>query len=274
MATIALSRLSGSTEKRTWLPSRVRPVTPAMPSRLGTGPRTTAEMVVVCSLRISPRVPTSTMRPARMMLMRSHSLSTSDRMWLDSRIVRPWSLSSRAMSENTASMSGSRPAVGSSSRNTSARRQGCDERDLLPVALGVAAALLGRVEVEALEQRGATVLVEVAAQPAEQVDDLAAGEVRPQGDVAGDVRDAAMDGLDVGPGVGAQQRRGPAVGLQQAQEDADRRGLAGAVGAEESVHLALLDRQVEPVERAGASERLGEFLGFDDSGHAPTIRPG
>ena len=40
-----------------------------------------------------------------------------------------------------------------------------DQRDLLAVALGVGAALLGRVELEALEQLGAALLVEPAAQP-------------------------------------------------------------------------------------------------------------
>ena len=45
-----------------------------------------------------------------------------------------------------------------------------DQRDLLPVALGVGAALLARVEVEPLEQLVAALLVQPAAQPAEQVD--------------------------------------------------------------------------------------------------------
>ena len=39
--------------------------------------------------RSSARVPVSTVRPARMMLTRSHSASTSARMWLDSSTVRP-----------------------------------------------------------------------------------------------------------------------------------------------------------------------------------------
>src|SRR5664280_2516537 len=58
--------------------------------------------------------------PARMMLTRSHSDSTSARIWLDSNTVRPSALTSRMQSWNTASISGSRPDVGSSRINNSA----------------------------------------------------------------------------------------------------------------------------------------------------------
>ena len=54
--------------------------------------------------------------------------------------------------------------------------EGRDEGDLLPVALGVGLALLGLVELEALDEAAAPLLVDAAAQPAEQVDDLAAAE--------------------------------------------------------------------------------------------------
>ena len=59
-------------------------------------------------------------RPARMMLTRSHSASASARMWLDSSTVRPSARTSRMQSWNTASMSGSRPDVGSSRISSSA----------------------------------------------------------------------------------------------------------------------------------------------------------
>ena len=93
------------------------------------------------------------MRPARTMLTRSADASTSERMWLDSRTVRPSARTRASCSWNTCSISGSRPDVGSSrtSSGTSRRERG-DERDLLPVALGVGAALLGRVELERVEQ--------------------------------------------------------------------------------------------------------------------------
>ena len=124
-----------------------------------------------------------------------------------------------------------------------------DQRDLLPVALGVGARLLGRVELEALQELGAALLVEAAAQPAEQVDHLAAGEVRPQRHLAGHVGQAAVQPLHVAPGIAAEQPRHAGVGAQQAEQDADRGRLAGAVRAEQAVDLAGPHLEVEAVER-------------------------
>src|SRR5690606_11971308 len=68
-----------------------------------------------------------------------------------------------------------------------------DQGDLLPVPLGVGAALLGRVQLEAVDQLGAAARVQAAAQASVEVDDLAAGEVAPERHVAGDVGDPAVD---------------------------------------------------------------------------------
>ena len=46
------------------------------------------------------------------------------------------------------------------------------------------------------------------------------------------------------------------VGLVRAGEDLDQRGLAGAVLAEQAVHLAGADLEVDAVERSGAGELL------------------
>ena len=64
-------------------------------------------------------MPVSTVRPARMIDTRSHSASTSARMWLDSSTVRPRRFSSSMHSRKTSSISGSRPDVGSSSSSSS-----------------------------------------------------------------------------------------------------------------------------------------------------------
>ena len=63
-----------------------------------------------------PDVPLSAARPALMIVTRSHSASTSDRMWLDSRMLLPATRCSWTTSWNTASIKGSSPEVGSSSR--------------------------------------------------------------------------------------------------------------------------------------------------------------
>jgi len=139
-----------------------------------------------------------------------------------------------------------------------------DERDLLSVALGVGASLLGGVEVEALEQVGAAVPVEASAQAAEQVDHLAAGEVRPQGDVTGHVGQAPVQGSCVAPGVAAQQARTTRVRVQQPEQHPQGGGLAGPVGAEEAVHLARGNGEVEVVQGPGAAEELGQAADVDD----------
>ena len=100
--------------------------------------------------------------------------------------------------------------------------------------------------------------VEVASQATEQVDNLPAGQVRPQTDLAGHVRQPAMQLDGVAPGVLPQQFDLAGVGSKQAKQDANGRGLARAVRAEKPVDLAGLDRQVETVESARRSEGLGK----------------
>ena len=81
--------------------------------------RVSATTVVRVRWRSSPSVPCCTVRPARRMLTRSQSASTSARMWLESSTVRPATAYSRTHSVNTASISGSSPEVGSSSSSSS-----------------------------------------------------------------------------------------------------------------------------------------------------------
>src|SRR5699024_8039250 len=122
-----------------------------------------------------------------------------------------------------------------------------DQRDLLPVALGVGAGLLGGVQVEALAQLVAARRVEAPAQAGQQVDRVAAGEIVPQLHVPGDVGQSAVQRDRVVPRVPAQQADGAAVGAQQPQQHAHGGGLAGPVGAKEAVHLAGGDLEVEAV---------------------------
>ena len=101
--------------------------------------------------RSSASVPLSTVLPARMMLTRSQSSSTSERMWLDSSTVAP----SAADAGDLAVEDQLHERVEAARRlveevEVGGRREGGDERDLLPVALRVGAALLARVELEHL----------------------------------------------------------------------------------------------------------------------------
>ncbi len=137
-----------------------------------------------------------------------------------------------------------------------------DQRDLLPVALGVGAGLLGRVELEAFGQVLPALGVQAAAQPAQEVDDLAAGQARPQGDVAGDVGQPAVQGHGVAPRVTAEQFGVARARAQQAEQDPQGGGLARAVRAEEGVHLTLADGQVQAVQAGARLAEQAAFLEF------------
>ncbi len=67
-----------------------------------------------------------------------------------------------------------------------------------------------------------------------------------------------MHGNGITPRIGTENGRRTAVGAQQTEEHPDRRGLARAVGAEESVHLTRLHLQIEAVEGEDFAELLGE----------------
>ena len=135
------------------------------------------------------------------------------------------------------------------------RKRG-DERHLLPVALRVGADPLRRVELEPLEQLGAPLSIEAAAQPAEQVDHLATCQVRPQVHLARHVRQASVECDRVAPRVAAEHDRLAAVFAQQPEQDAHGCRLAGTVRPQEAVHLPAPNREVETIERARRPETL------------------
>ena len=76
----------------------------------------------------------------------------------------------------------------------------------------------------------------------------------------------------VAPRVAAEHGDGPAVGSQQAEQDADRDGLARPVRAEKPVHLTGVDLEIELVERPGGTERLDELLDSDRRRHRLSFR--
>src|SRR5699024_5085003 len=140
--------------------------------------------------------------------------------------------------------------------------------DLLALALRIGPSLLARVEVEGLDEFIASALVDPAAQPSEQVDRLAAGQPRPQFHVAGDIGQAAVQTHRTRPWVLAEEADRSRIMGQDAQQDPDRRRLAGAVGAEEAVDLAAGDLEIEPVESADSA------IGLHDLAHRDRRRDG
>ena len=75
--------------------------------------------------------------------------------------------------------------------------------------------LLPWIQVEPLQQVVTAAPVESAAQPAHQVDHLAAGDARPQGDIARHVRQPGTQRDTVCPRISTQQPDRPRVGAQQ-----------------------------------------------------------
>ena len=152
-------------------------------------------------------------------------------------------------------------------------RQRRDEHDLLAVALGVFAVLLRRVEAETLDQFGAhggvvAAGIARAAGPEfrQRGQRLPAGELRPQGDVARNVRDACRRRRRIAHRVVAQDIDGAPVRAEHAEDRPDRRRLAGAVGAQEPVHGAPADREIQVIDRGERPEALGQAAHGDGGG--------
>ena len=111
-----------------------------------------------------------------------------------------------------------------------------------------------------------------AAQPREKVDRLAAGEVRPEADVARHGGDAAVQGDGVAPGILPKTDASPPVVRASPSSTRIVVDLPAPFGPEEAVDLPLFDVEVEPVEGVDAAVVLGEAAGVDDCGHARDVR--
>ena len=164
-----------------------------------------------------------------MIVTRSASRSTSLRMWLDSSTVVPAATRSAThVGEHLLHqrVQPGRRLVEHQQVDVGGERR--DQRDLLPVALGVGPALLGRVEVEPLQQLLAAPGAGVgAAHPQQHVDRLAAAtgsatapRRRARRPAGGGSRRASRQGSS------AEHARRAAVDAQQPEQRPDRRRLA------------------------------------------------
>src|SRR5450756_1711896 len=135
MCSMTPPRWSASTSKRAVYPpsDMTMSKTPGVVSRPSRGSRVVTCRVVRVRCRRAARLPDSTIRPSRMIDTVSQSASASARMWLDSRTVPP---AGRLVEQVQLDVRG----------------QAGDDRDLLPVPLGVGAAPLGGVQLEPVDQ--------------------------------------------------------------------------------------------------------------------------
>jgi len=148
-----------------------------------------------------------------------------------------------------------------------------DDAHFLPVSGGVVAVAAVEIEPEPLGQCvGATVGLR-SAQPAEELQQLAAGHVRIEREVRRQVADTAPDGDRIPVGIETEQARAAARRVQEIEQRADRRALARTVRPEKPEHLARAHLEVE-VDDPGhrrpwiAAVVLRQALGHDHRSHA------
>ena len=151
------------------------------------------------------------------------------------------------------------------------RRQGGDERHLLPVPLGVGAPLLGGIEVETLQELLFLGLVEPSTKPTEEIDHLAPGEIRPERHIAGDICQPTMQLRGLIPRVPSEESGGAGVTTDQPQQDSDRRRLSRSIGAEEAMYLTGGHLEVEPIEGPNMPEILHQTGDRDRIAHDTRI---
>jgi hypothetical protein len=151
--------------------------------------------------------------------------------------------------------------------------EGLHQPDLLPVALGQHPEPPGRVQVQPPDQLLDPCPVQPATQPPEPGEQLPAGHRRVDLQVAGQVADPAAQPHLAGERA-AQHLAAPGGGAQEAQQQPDGGGLAGAVGAEEADHLARVNLQGERVDGGDRAEAFGQLVGDDRrDGHGSSSSP-
>jgi len=109
-----------------------------------------------------------------------------------------------------------------------------------------------------------------AGQPPVQVEQLGARQPVMKAKILGQVTDSPP-GFGIADGL-AEQARLAAARRNQAQQDLDRRRLAGAVGAQKAEDFTRLDDQVQPVQRDLAAVLLAESDRLDSGSRQRTAR--
>src|SRR5690606_12557478 len=133
-----------------------------------------------------------------------------------------------------------------------------DQPHLLPVAFRQAADLLVEIEVESLGETFDAVPADATAEVPQVGQELACRLVAVDREVARQVSDTPSQLHALGAGIEPQHGDLAGVGAEEVQEEAYRRRLAGAVGAEEPEYLAPPHLQIQVVERQHGAVALGE----------------
>jgi hypothetical protein len=144
---------------------------------------------------------------------------------------------------------------------------GLHDADLLPVTTRELPDRPVEDDLEPCAQLVAEVGVHGASKPGERVELLATRQAVREPEVAREVADALSRGDGVGARVEPEEHGMPARGTNEAEQQADRRALAGSVRPEVSEDLATLDPDVEVDERLDAAVVRLRQTGGLDRGH-------
>ena len=210
-------------------------------------------------------------RPLAKMPIRSQTVWTWLRRWLDSMIARPRSSTSRrSRSRISTTPIGSIDVVGSSRMSRSGdltRASAMPSRWRMPreyAPTGSSAATRQPDLLEDLVDGGGGLAAVEAVEPRRVAQVLATRHALVEADRIGQVADPTLD-LARLPGRVQTHDRGLAVGrLGQAEEHQDGRGLARAVLAEQAEDLARVDLQVQAVDGRERAVSLGQLARPDD----------
>src|SRR6185503_6933021 len=142
-----------------------------------------------------------------------------------------------------------------------------NEGELLLVAVRVLAILPPEIQIEPFGQRLDGGVLDVASQARDVRDDLGATPAAELGELARAVADLSFHGDRVAIAVESEDPRRAAGRMDQSHELPDRRGLARAVRAQETEHLAVRDREIEIEDPSTVAVVLGESLRLDGLCH-------
>jgi hypothetical protein len=98
------------------------------------------------------------------------------------------------------------------------------------------------------------------------------GHLRVGGRALGQVAEFALHGDGVGGDIDAVHGGGAGVGAQEAGDQLHRRGLAGAIGAEEAQDVAAFDGESDTVHSANGAESFNQAFNFDHRCRKPEKR--
>ena len=228
--------------------------------------------------RTSRTGPSFTSRPRARMATRSAVCWISDRMWLETKTVRPSAPSRRTSSRTSTMPAGSRPFAGSSriSSAGSFSSAAADPEPLLhPERVGLHAIVGALGQAHDLQH----VRDGLRADALDRAEDLQVpppGEAREHRGRLDDRADASDHRGEPARHVRAEQLQPPGARGHESQQTPDRGGLAGAVRPEEPEHATLGHGQVEAGhgDRAPAAQApilLVQPLDLDDGHGAPTL---